>query len=256
MKIDKRIDSNVEILEKTAELKKPTIKSKIFSFVQVFIVFCIMHVSMRFLKQYTALGGMEKQFGLNFSPGVLMLLISFVALRIKKISFKEAGLNLDIWPKSPNLPTRLHKIYGTILLCTLWVWVIIKGFNSTQGPWLTILIASCRFFAVGFGEEIFFRGYIQTTFNKQFSLKFEYLGAKFGWGLILSSFFFGLIHGLNTVDYFNGIWNISWSWGIGTFCVGLFYGYIRERSGGCFLGILIHASRGLLSTFIPVPGHI
>jgi hypothetical protein len=39
----------------------------------------------------------------------------------------------------------------------------------------------------GFGEEIFFRGYIQSRVDQAFGLPFRLLGFEFGPGLLVSS---------------------------------------------------------------------
>lgn len=246
----------IENPEQLKDMAKLKLKSKLNCLLEVSAVFFLMHISMRLFKQYTTLGEIEKQLRLNFSPGILMTMISASVLTIRRTKFRDAGLTLTVWPISPNLPSRRHRLSGAIIIGILWGTVFLRGWGSERGLFLTILTACSRFFAVGFGEEIFFRGYMQSTLNQSFFKDFECLGAKFGWGLILSSAFFGLIHALNTVDYFNGLWQVSWSWGIGTFFAGLFFGYLRERSGRCLLGSLVHASRGLLSVFIPVPVHL
>ena len=68
------------------------------------------------------------------------------------------------------------------------------------------------FVGAGFGEEIFFRGYIQSRVNQAFGRPWQVLGLQFGVGLIVSSLLFGFIHALNTVDYFSGRFEFAWLW--------------------------------------------
>jgi len=107
------------------------------------------------------------------------------------------------------------------------------------------------FFGAGFGEEIFFRGYIQSRVNQSFGRPWGVLRLQFGVGLIVSSLLFGFIHALNTVDYFNGRFEFAWLW-LGTnFVTGLFFGCLRERTGSVLPGAIIHGVQDVLAE---VPG--
>lgn len=106
------------------------------------------------------------------------------------------------------------------------------------------------FFGAGFGEEIFFRGYIQSRLNQAFGRSFRFLGAEFGWGLFVSAALFGFIHVLNTVDYFGGRYEFAWWWWLPNFASGLFFGLLRERTGSILAGAVIH---GLTDVAARVP---
>jgi membrane protease YdiL (CAAX protease family) len=107
------------------------------------------------------------------------------------------------------------------------------------------------FFGAGFGEEIFFRGYIQSRVNQSFGRPWHILGLQFGVGLILSSLLFGFIHALNTVDYFSGRLEFAWLWWGTNFVTGLFFGCLRERTESILPGAIIH---GLQDVLAEVPG--
>jgi membrane protease YdiL (CAAX protease family) len=72
---------------------------------------------------------------------------------------------------------------------------------------------------VGLSEEFFFRGYLQTHLNMLFGRPFEFLGARFGWGLILAAIIFGLCH-IVTGDLQR----------MQVAFFGLFAGWLRERT--------------------------
>jgi membrane protease YdiL (CAAX protease family) len=107
------------------------------------------------------------------------------------------------------------------------------------------------FFGAGFGEEIFFRGYIQSRVNQAFGRPWHLLGMQFGVGLIVSSVLFGFIHALNTVDYFGGRFAIAWLWMLTNCFSGLFYGCLRERTGSIMPGAVMH---GLEDVLAIIPG--
>ena len=89
------------------------------------------------------------------------------------------------------------------------------------------------FFIVGVGEEILFRGYLQSSFNLYFGKKFKFGDVTFGWGLILSAILFGLIHSIAPDPP-------VWPWMLFTFAIGLILGYVREKSGSLLAPIMLH----------------
>jgi len=106
-----------------------------------------------------------------------------------------------------------------------------------QAPWGQVL---WLFFGAGFGEEIFFRGYIQSRVDVAFGYQFHWLGLQFGVGVLVSSLLFGFIHALNTVDYFHGRFDFGWSYGSEAFAEGILYGGIRAKTGSVLPGAITH----------------
>ncbi len=103
------------------------------------------------------------------------------------------------------------------------------------------------FLGAGFGEEVFFRGYIQSRVNEAFGRPFTLLGVRFGPGLIVSSLLFGLIHALNPVDYFAGRYDFAWLALVVGLCSGLFFGVLRERTGSVLPGAVVHGLEDVLA---------
>jgi membrane protease YdiL (CAAX protease family) len=135
-----------------------------------------------------------------------------------------------------------------VLLALLALPPILGAYLHRPAVWLAVL---WNFLGAGFGEEIFFRGYIQSRVDAAFGWPWRVLGSAVGPGLIVSSLLFGLIHALNTVDYFSGRWEFGWCYGLGTTIVGLFYGYLRARTGRVWAGAVTH---GLVDTYAILPG--
>jgi membrane protease YdiL (CAAX protease family) len=102
------------------------------------------------------------------------------------------------------------------------------------------------FFGAGFGEEVFFRGYVQSRVNQAFGRPWRLLGVPFGLGLIVSALLFGLIHALNTVDYFQGRFDFAWLWLVTNLCTGLFVGLLREGTGSVLAGAVVHGLEDVL----------
>ncbi len=96
------------------------------------------------------------------------------------------------------------------------------------------------FFGAGFGEEIFYRGYIQSRVDEPFGRPFRVLGFEFGLGLLVSSLLFGFVHALDTVDYFAGHFDFGWGYGAQNFFEGLFFGCVRAKTGSVLPGAVMH----------------
>jgi len=96
-------------------------------------------------------------------------------------------------------------------------------------------VAITQFIAVGLSEEFFFRGYLQTHLNRVFEPRFEALGARYGWGLILAAVLFGLCHIVGgdltrlRVIFF-----------------GLFAGWLRERTDTIAVPSAYHGCANIL----------
>jgi len=83
----------------------------------------------------------------------------------------------------------------------------------------------------GFGEELFYRGYVQSTVNEEYGRPWSVESVAFGPGLLVSSALYGLNRALNMVRPLQGVYSVSWSWGFFAFSVGVFYGFLREYTG-------------------------
>jgi membrane protease YdiL (CAAX protease family) len=88
-------------------------------------------------------------------------------------------------------------------------------------------------------EELFFRGYVQSRLNEAFGRRLDLLGVRFGPGLFIAAGFFGLVHVLNTYDYFTGSGRLNWWHGVAAAST-LFYGLLRERTGGIAAPVIVH----------------
>ena len=96
------------------------------------------------------------------------------------------------------------------------------------------------FIFVALGEEILFRGYIQSRVNEAFGRPYVFFGVNWGWGVIIGSLLFGIWHILNPFNPFIGQFDLMWQWGLWTFFLGLILGFIREKTGSVFGPAILH----------------
>ncbi len=104
-------------------------------------------------------------------------------------------------------------------------------------------VATAFFFyvgCVGFGEELLFRGYLQSRLNAAWGKPFRFYGVGWGWGLIISSALFGLMHALNFGSLAGGEWAPAWWWGVWTLVSGVVFGAVREKTGSILAPAMLH----------------
>ena len=140
-------------------------------------------------------------------------------------------------PKVTNkLPTRNNIITPNKRITVFSIFsistVILAYFTYEYIPVLSKILY--YIFIVGLGEELLFRGYLQSSFNRYFGKSFNIGKVKFGWGLFLSALLFGMMHALVVVPPL-------WPWALFTLILGLILGFIREKDGSILSAVLLHA---------------
>lgn len=95
-------------------------------------------------------------------------------------------------------------------------------------------------FFLGLGEELLFRGYIQSRLNAAWGRPFQFFGVNWGWGIIIAAALFGLMHVLNVGGLVSGAWQPQWWWGFWTFFGGLVLGLVREKTGSIVAPTILH----------------
>jgi uncharacterized protein len=104
---------------------------------------------------------------------------------------------------------------------------------------------------LGPGEEILFRGYVQSRLNQAFGCPWTCRGVSMGWGLPMTAALFGVFHLLNLPELFAGRLVPDWGGCISATAWGLFFGYLREWSGSVVAPALVHGvPQGIAAAFM------
>lgn len=139
-----------------------------------------------------------------------------------------------------SLIRRIHPVAVMLCLAGLLLALAFTAIHRERSVAYVLVSVAWLFFGAGCGEEIFFRGYVQSRVDLAFGKPLRLLGVDFGWGLIVSALLFGFIHVLLPTDYFAERFDFAW-WKLPQyFASGLFFGVLREKTGSVLAGALIH----------------
>ncbi len=158
------------------------------------------------------------------------LLATFAMLGVAalpRFGWKDSGLTFR---QSAN-STSAWVVFG---IFTITIFAAAIYFGDGRDDWDTILF---QWTMPGIEEELFYRGVLLLALNEAFATRARVLGADIGWGGILATAAFGLIHSL-----FYDVEGISFdaiSFAI-TGGPALLLLWLREKTGSVLLPILAH----------------
>ncbi|HEX2945191.1 MAG TPA: CPBP family intramembrane glutamic endopeptidase [Clostridia bacterium] len=163
------------------------------------------------------------------------------ALIVAAIEAAVMVIVIYIINKNSNINRNSNRTKNLVLLSCI---IIVGGLlQALFGRMISDIVSSfVRFFIiVAPAEEFFFRGYVQTKLNDVFEKNFHLPGVNFGWGLIVSSLLFGVMHVFNSYNPFLCSYDISLPWGIWTIILGFILGLIREKTNSLTAPVILHA---------------
>lgn len=119
---------------------------------------------------------------------------------------------------------------------------------SDRAPTPVLAATAWRFLGAGVGEEIFFRGYVQSRLDGRFGRPWRFVGVAFGPGLPLAAALFALVHVLNPCDYFGGPCELAWWHGLAVFAMP--YGFLFARTGSVVAPAVLHGLVNVLALLL------
>lgn len=152
------------------------------------------------------------------------------------------GIALMLWvlnrqQEAMALASAKNNVITAILLL---LFPIALGLVLGRLSWIVVSTVVWQFIFSGFGEEIVWRGYVQSRLNRAFGRPMRTFGIRFGAGLIVTSLLFGFFHAFNTYDPTIGLASLSWGWALFTTFSGLLFGILREKTGSLLAPGIAH----------------
>jgi membrane protease YdiL (CAAX protease family) len=89
-------------------------------------------------------------------------------------------------------------------------------------------------------EEAFYRGYLQTSLERELNKSVNVLGTRLSWGIVLSSAIFAVGHLLTELNPAR----------LAVFFPSLVFGFLRARTRGIGASVLFHALCNLFSAYL------
>ncbi len=145
-----------------------------------------------------------------------------------------------------------HQNFGSILptclvILALAAWALYVGISSPKGK---LDLQTLIYLAVmpGLNEELIYRGYLLGILDRRIPAKFSIFSAPTGWGVIITSVLFGLLHGfwldsnLSVHIEVIALRNATIS--------GLIFAWIRVRTGSLLMPVIAHGVEDVLF-FLP-----
>ena len=156
---------------------------------------------------------------------------------------------MTYWDYSVPLLKKSFVDFALVSLILFPVSFVVNGFyqkiifgaqyHPAELPHLLIYIGT-QIFLIALPEEFFFRGYMQQNLSEVWPATKKFLGVPFGRAQIFTAIIFALSHSLITV---------AW-WHAFIFFPALVFGWLREKTGTIWAGVLFHAACNVFSYWV------
>lgn len=171
--------------------------------------------------------------------------LGFIAYKTWPGAFLQAGIELVVLLAVARTLTKQPDPKPGYLTLGLSI-LLLGGYSLWRGtlPDLRLMGMALLTYVpgVGLGEELLYRGYIQSRLNQAFGRPWHFYGVDWGWGVILTAFLFGLTHtGIFALLFLQiQVGDLTWPWGFWTFVGSFVFSLVREKTGSIFAPALLH----------------
>lgn len=100
----------------------------------------------------------------------------------------------------------------------------------------------------GLGEELVYRGIFLMLLNEAFGRPWKVAGIQMGWGLIIVSVMFGILHGVDVQAKGTLLFNVSFLAMLFPFITGLLLAWLREKTDSVWPSVLLHNFINIINT--------
>jgi len=174
----------------------------------------------------------------NFATHILLIVVAVAAA----VTLKRSRADYGLASQDPTRDLKLGLLCGVPLaLLPLFLQAAFGKLtleNRIAEFWLSTIVFQVLF--VGFGEELFFRGFLQSEWNRLLPRRFHIGRVRFGGGLIVTALLFGVVHWLNDYNPLLDHFELDWSELAFTTLAGIILGFARELTGSLLTAVVIH----------------
>lgn len=135
--------------------------------------------------------------------------------------------------KKPSAPSMGITAAGILIMVP-----VMNTAGTPPGKALAVFLTYALF--VGFGEEILYRGYVQSRLNEVFGRPYRFFGVPFGWGAVIAALVFGLSHAGILGTALGLTSQVTLAWSFWTLFGGLVFSLVREKGGSILAPALLH----------------
>ncbi|MBI2058450.1 MAG: CPBP family intramembrane metalloprotease [Nitrospirae bacterium] len=169
---------------------------------------------------------------------VLFLYTPLLMIVLRKATAESMGLFIGNWIASLRVTGATCLVVFVPFVAGFYLWhrmVLGHAFTTDWGlPDWTFMVA--QFAGAALPEEVFYRGYLQSSLNRAWPGGKAILGARVGRGLILTSVLFALGHVIIEPTPVR----------FGVFFPSLIFGWLQERTGSVLAPVLFHGVANIL----------
>ena len=228
--------------------------SKAWALVEVGLVFLFLKgVAKAYFASPLAAGEFERLHW-PYSIQILQLGVALGMIGFLGRSWREYGL-IPNWRQDLRAGGGLALLFIAVPMAAM---MVLGGLAPEgAGPRQIVSTVIFQFFLSGLGEEVVYRGYIQSRLNRAFGRPLEVGGIRLGTGLFITAFLFGFSHSLSGFNPFVSSFRIDLFYGLVTGIWGLLYGLLREKTGSVFGAGILHGHEAVIENFVvTVPGQV
>ena len=167
----------------------------------------------------------------NWIGKITSALFSLIVILILRKKF-QIDFAFTLNQRKDSLKPTLITVGILVIIGVIVIWLFSSKGNPTLETHLFQLTMP------GIAEELAFRGVFLGLLNNVFTKSRRILGAKMGWGVVVTSLLFGLWHGIGFDNASNFYFNIEPI--LMTLMAGFLLAWLRERTGSLFIPVLFH----------------